>query len=260
MAFWSAALPFLKSAGGGALAGGALSALGSVFGKSNNSLANSLGNLQEHLAYNQMQIRVEDLKRAGLHPSLAAGQNISPTVSVPQPEQSSPVKDMAQIMGQAIANSAAARQQAKLTEAQIRLTNAEAAKVEATIPGQKSQGAILDQTDQPNVATTGIPLDKVEQVVANRTGYTEQPGTDVSLYFSPAQMKQAKVLFGEEPVEFFMGLPNMARNTAYQMYKKIGKGRTFSEFLMDNSKILRAFNRSNDARRTRGQLKHSKWR
>lgn len=258
MGFWAAALPFLKSAGGGALAGGALSALGSVFGKSNNSLANSMGNIQHDLAYRGMQIRVNDLKKAGLHPSLAAGQNPGNIVSVPQPEQSSTAKDMAQIMGQAIANSAAARQQAKLTEAQIRLTNAEAANLEKM--GQQSPGTLLNQTDQAQANKDVIPLDPVEKVVAERTGYKQQPGTDVSLYFSPAQLKQARVLFGDEPVDFFMGLPNMARNAAYQMYKKIGKGRTFSEFLMDNSKILRAFNRTNDARRTRGQLKRSKWR
>lgn len=191
MGFWAAALPFLKSAGGGALAGGALSALGSVFGKSNNSLANSMGNIQHDLAYRGMQIRVNDLKKAGLHPSLAAGMNPGNVVSVPQPEQSSTAKEMAQMMGQAIAQSAAARQQAKLVEAQIRLTNAEAANLEKM--GQQSPGTLLAQTDQAtaNNPSTVLPP-RPNQVPQETAQATDAPKVQ---YGSPRYIEMAKDFF-----------------------------------------------------------------
>lgn len=240
-----------KSIAGGIVGG----ALGKMFGGGSNSNWRQRVDQMKYDTWRAKQypsLMVEGYKQAGLHPTLAAGaspgQGATMSAATPNDISSSVSAGM-----QAALNAELQRKQIDLIQAQIDNLNADT----KGMPGQNTDVAPLQTTQQT------FPLSPEEQYVEKKTGYKDELPSDASLFFSPKQMAEARIRYGDEPVEWFMGLPNLARDAMYNAFKKYGKGRTFTEFMHDqfkrNSSVYRAIDRDNSVgSRGRGYLKRSK--
>lgn len=132
------------------LAGGGLSALGSVIGGQLNARSQAEANAQNialsrEMAQKSIQYKVADAKQAGIHPLYALGAPTSSAAQVVAPQKDYVGKAMQQ-MGQSIAN-IQTDQQMRLNEAQIKKIELENAKTKNDIMssgGAKFQKDALD--------------------------------------------------------------------------------------------------------------------
>jgi hypothetical protein len=246
------AFPALAAAALPAAIGAASSILG---GARNRSAAYDQwkrdADLQREFAQHSLQWRMQDAKAAGIHPVIAAGSSYSASAPV-----SSHVPDSGlAAAGQHVANALIQKKNMDLIDAQIEKTKAEARAIDTSLVARTAQ-PVPNTGDIP----TTYPLDPQEQVIMKQLGNPEtKMGGDRSVFFSTEDMSRARHLYGDEPVEWFMGLPNLLRDGMYQLFKKYGKGMSFTEWAAkqahDNSAIYRALTRKNEGRCTRGQRK-----
>lgn len=179
-------LDFVKSSGGGALAGGLISTIGNLIGSgisssNSSSLWQNNYNAAKEFAQNSIQWKVADAKAAGLHPLAALGTSSS--YYTPTSYDTSATNELASL-GDAISESTKRFQQSKQYE-EMKLLKAERQKAEADVEKKwlENQGEMVNLMRQQgqNIAGTNnsasSPLYAIHEVGKNNYIFDYNPNS-----------------------------------------------------------------------------------
>lgn len=168
----------------------------------------------KELATNQYQYRVADMKKAGLHPSLAAGTSPVSGGIVSRPNTA--MGDAIANAGQQLSNRLQQRKQNELLDAQIENIRAQTADINANtaLQGQAMAGTAL-QTDQQNPSQTELKYVPQKHTQSPMTGMTVSMPDGQQIKVTPGvyeYLNELKTKYGMEEAAEIIGAWYFARD------------------------------------------------